>query len=551
MKRLLPLLLLSLLPLLPLHARSQKTRELSIEISINPAGDAVVHEHWDVDTGDEISEWYLVRKNLDNIRISGFRVYDGEEPLEDDGEWEVDRTREEKAGRYGIVHDADGLELCWGIGEPGDHLFHVRYVMERAVESLHDFDVLRLQVVSPGLASPPEHLRIRIQADQAQLDTASTHFWGFGFKGKSSVEDGAIVFESSEALDPDNYAVVLLRFVKGLFDSPTVLDIDFQEVLDQAMEGAFFGEKKEKDPVGTAIALILTALAMYFLFIRPFVRAFRKAFLKLGFKPKEAPWFRDVPFAGDLQMADYIQSRSKSKPESGGLPLAMILRLVRLGCLGVTREAEGATVLSFTDRNLDQASPAERELYEMLKEASGSDILLQDKEFSEWAKANEEKLYEWSTRMSTEGAEALGNQHFLDLKKFSLTPKGRTEAMHLFGLKNFLSDFTLLDVREAAETTLWQEYMVYGALFGITDRVARQLKDIDPALFKKTFNCDYNDYTSVVAASQTMARTMDSAVRNVASHLGTDVSAVSGTGGSISLGGGGGFHGGGFGGGGR
>ena len=547
MKRLLSLLLLVLLPMVSLHARTQRTRDLSIEISINPAGDAVVHEHWDVDTGDEISEWYLVRKNLDNIRISGFRVYDGEEPLEEDGEWEVDRSREEKAGRFGIVHDADGLELCWGIGEPGDHIYHVRYVMERAVETLNDFDVLRLQVVSPGLASPPEHLRIRIQADQAQLDTASTHFWGFGFQGKSSVGDGAVVFESSEALGPENYAVVLLRFVKGMFHSPTVLEMDFQEVLDRAMEGAFFGKKKEKDPVGTAIALILAALALYYLFIRPF----RKFFLKLGFKPKEAPWHRDVPFGGDLQMADYIQMRSRNKPESGGLPLAIILRLVRLGCLGVTREAEGATVLSFTDKNLDQASAAEREFYEMLKEASGSDILLQDKEFSAWAGSHAEQLYDWTTRMNTEGAEALSSQYYLDLKKNALTPKGRTEAMHLFGLKNFLSDFTLLDVREAAETSLWQEYMVYGALFGITDRVAKQLKDIDPALFRKTFNCDYNEYTSVVAASQEMARTMDSAVRSAASKLGTDASAVNGTGGSISLGGGGGFHGGGFGGGGR
>ena len=55
----------------------------------------------------------------------------------------------------------------------------------------------------------------------------------------------------------------------------------------------------------------------------------------------------------------------------------------------------------------------------------------------------------------------------------------------------------------------------------------------------------------MIAASQEMARTMDSAVRNAASKFGTDASAVNGTGGSISLGGGGGFHGGGFGGGGR
>ena len=60
MKRLLSLLLLVLLPLAPLHGRDQKTRDLGIEIVLTPAGDAVVHEHWDVDTGDKITEWYLV-----------------------------------------------------------------------------------------------------------------------------------------------------------------------------------------------------------------------------------------------------------------------------------------------------------------------------------------------------------------------------------------------------------------------------------------------------------------------------------------------------------
>ena len=31
---------------------------------------------WDVDTGDRITEWYLVRKNLGDIRITDFKVYD-------------------------------------------------------------------------------------------------------------------------------------------------------------------------------------------------------------------------------------------------------------------------------------------------------------------------------------------------------------------------------------------------------------------------------------------------------------------------------------------
>ena len=150
------LLFLALLPALSLQARDQKVRDLDINLTLIRNGNVIIHERWDVDTGDRITEWYLVRQNLGDIEITDFSVFDGDEhKLQDDGEWDVNRSREEKAGRYGIVHKTDGVELCWGVGEYGDHVYHAIYVMTRAVKSLDDYDMLHLQVVSPGLAAPP------------------------------------------------------------------------------------------------------------------------------------------------------------------------------------------------------------------------------------------------------------------------------------------------------------------------------------------------------------------------------------------------------------
>ena len=113
------LLLLALLPGPALRARDQKVRDVDINITLIKNGNIVVHERWDVDTGDQITEWYLVRENLEDIEITGFSVFDGDDnKLQDDGEWNVNRSREEKAGRYGIVHKSDGVELCWGVGMP-------------------------------------------------------------------------------------------------------------------------------------------------------------------------------------------------------------------------------------------------------------------------------------------------------------------------------------------------------------------------------------------------------------------------------------------------
>ena len=558
-------LLLAFLPGPALRARGQKVRDVDINITLIRNGNIVVHERWDVDTGDGITEWYLVRENLGDIEIDRFSVYDGDDnKLEDVGEWDVNRSRAEKAGKYGIVHKSNGVELCWGVGEYGDHVYHAIYVMTRAVKSLQDYDMLHLQVVSPGLSSPPEHVRVKVNRDEIQLDTTNTRIWGFGFAGRSAFEDdGTIVFESEGPLDTEDSVIILLRFDKGLINSPSEQDRPFQEALDRAMEGADFEDDEEDDPVATGIAFVVTMLFMWFAFLRPFFKMFKAITgsddkLKLGFKPNSVSWYREIPLDGDLRMAEYILSRSGNAPTSGGLPLAAVLRLIHNGCLRVNREVEGDTVLAFTDNHLDKVDAASRDLYAMLKSSAGEDNLLQDKEFSTWAKNHARQVYQWSNQVKTDGVSSLTMLGYYNNKRKELTQSGAVEARKLFGLKSFLSQFTLVDRREAFEANLWKEYMVYGALFGITDKVCQQLKDIDPSLFKETFSYNLGDLDSVMRVSRSLSSSVRSAaLRGAPSYSsysgGSSHSSSSsrGYGGHTSHRGGGGFSGGGRGGGGR
>jgi len=115
-----------------------------------------------------------------------------------------------------------------------------------------------------------------------------------------------------------------------------------------------------------------------------------------------------------------------------------------------------------------------------------------------------------------------------------------------------------VDQRETFEANLWKEYMVYGALFGLTDRVSKQLKDIDPALFKETFHYDLGDFDSVMRVSRALSESVrTAALRGAPSYTSSGSggsggsSSSRGYGGHTSRGGGGGFSGGGRGGGGR
>ena len=189
MKALRLFLLLAALTVAP-SLFATRVPDVDISVRLGRDGSALIREVWSVDV-DEGTEWYLVRKNLGDIEISGLRVRN-EEGVQyvNEGEWDTDRTIREKAGRCGIVHTRDGCEICWGLGSHGAHTYIVEYVMSNAVKTLNDYDMMHLQLVSPGLSSPPAHVRVAVRPQEdlgVQLDTTNTRLWGFGYVGQTGL----------------------------------------------------------------------------------------------------------------------------------------------------------------------------------------------------------------------------------------------------------------------------------------------------------------------------------------------------------------------------
>jgi len=84
--------------------------------------------------------------------------------------------------------------------------------------------------------------------------------------------------------------------------------------------------------------------------------------------------------------------------------------------------------------------------------------------------------------------------------------------------------------------------------------VSKQLKDIDPALFKETFHYDVGDFDSVMRVSRALSDSVRTAAVSGSPHSSYSSgggSSSHGYGGHSSHGGGGGYSGGGRGGGGR
>ncbi len=145
--------------------------------------------------------------------------------------------------------------------------------------------------------------------------------------------------------------------------------------------------------------------------------------------------------------------------------------------------------------------------------------------------------------------------HFMMKKKLcTLTDKGMEEAAKWKGLKRYMEDFSLLDEKEVPDLVLWEKYLVYATVFGIADKVLKQLKVKYPELQEiDGYQYTYMPLLYHSALNTAFLTTLNASVNKVymgglsanasSSYSGGNYSSGGGFGGGFS--GGGGFGGGG------
>lgn len=541
MRRLL-LTLCLVLSFLGAEASPYRIFDIDVSVALRRDGSASFTEVWHVEAGAG-TEWYLVKENLGDIRISGFGVSEDGVEFVNEGDWDIDRSIDRKAGRCGTVRRQSGYELCWGIGRHGEHTFTVHYDMSNVVKSLHDYDMFHMQLVSPGLSAEPEHVTARITGPEP-VSGDNARIWGFGYNGSVAFSsDGSVVYESDGRFEPNSSLISLIRFDKGIFESGSIQDRDFADALNIAMEGASFDDDEQDDDFLAGLLAMLMAVLAVFGIAGTATAVNRRNVL--GCREKDIDWCRDIPFKGDILQAGYALERL-GENRRNTIASAMILRMIGNGQILISKDGKDRVELSFNENaDLTTMGKGERGLYDMMKMASGDDLILQRNEFSRWARRHTATVSRWAERTTEEGKERAAAEGNIEGRKF--TEKGKAESRKVIGFRKYLKDFTLLDERGSQEVGLWHEYLVFAALFGIADTVAKELKEINPQAFEQILGNDYNTTWTVI----NMSRSMADSITNARAAQASKSASRRGFGGSSSFGGGGGFSGGGFGGGGR
>ncbi|MBO4567289.1 MAG: DUF2207 domain-containing protein, partial [Bacteroidales bacterium] len=520
------------------------------------------------------TEWYLVRNNLGDIRISDLSVVDEKgNKFINLGSWDIDRSLSEKARTCGLHYTSEGVEICWGVEDYGPHCWTVSYVMTNVVKSLTDSDMLHMQFISDDLSSPPQHARVTLEAPVA-LDSDNSRIWSFGHHGTIDWKSGKVVAESEKAFTRDASMILLVRFNKGIFESRSIQDREFQAVLDRAKVGAYYPEEdkndEDEDPIADFFAMILTMLVSWWAFIKPLLRIMgivkkedrsrMKQIFGRRFLPAKPEWSRDLPFDGNYLRTYYIASHLKGY-DDGKLSIiqAIILRMLGHGNLEMREDSKGKKEFHFkTGSSRDWMSSAEQKFYNLLIDASGSDRVLQEKEFKSWASRHQSEVKKWVDDIKDEVCNAFSDISIATSSTYyesiRLSPHGQEQAMQALGFRQFLKDFTIINERHAPEVALWGEYLIIAALFGMADKVAADMKRLAPEIKLGDLQMQTASLGDVVILSNYFRNsTRSSYASAVAASGGGSYGSGSsgGWGGHSSFGGGGGFSGGGSGGGSR
>lgn len=540
---------------------AHRLTNLDIKVDMQADGTAVITEQRTMDVTDEGTECYIPISNLGKMQISDFVVSEGELAYSQIGAWDTDASRAEKANKCGIVTTDDGYELCWGLGDSGEHVYTVTYKLSGLVQRYSDADGFVHMFVNPGMKPAPENLRLTFSSSAGPFNKKNSKAWAFGFEGNVRFYDGKVMVTSSDALDDGKRVIVMMQFDKSLFDPAIEGEGTFAERKEKAMEGSDYEEKLDplqrftasvgkligvdRDTAGLILMAVLGVLAFlmyrfwhWFVYIFTLKPLRRKMRLKKFIGSRESlDWNRNLPYDDSLVKSNQVLNAfsTKAKPDFGGVVGAIILRLIYKKSITIDPLTKKLCIGEYTPEGSPEADmPAEIDIYNILKEAAGENSLLDEGELKSWVEQHKE-----SGIASLEMMRRTADSTELD----------KEEVSKLYGLKKFLEDFTLINERGAVEVQLWNEYLVFATLFGIADQVMADFKRICPEYFKlsavgqvvvenvATISTFHVLLSSYYYSSFMAFRRRTSMLRN------------SGLGGASSLLGGGGFSGGGSGGG--
>jgi uncharacterized membrane protein YgcG len=533
------------------------TLDLHVELHEDGSGTITETRKMNLDEGTEM---YIILNNLEGAVVSNYSVTDFGEPFTFQDGWDLDWSREEKAGKYGIIETDEGYELTWGIGEYGPHEYVVTYTLSDLVRQLDDGQSMNWRFFSGQGNINPEEVSITVTGP-VPFNQDNTRIWGFGFDGEIYLEEGNLVGWSNEPIQNNGHITLLMQFSEPIFSGLKTKSMTLEQELNESLEDSSYGDQ----PMTFGEKMIIAAFVLFGILLIGFIiivvvarsRAIKRANPlvtgKAREKLNEGQYYREIPYTkGPMCDVQYLLE-SVGTGSFENYFSAYVLKWVKDGYITHTTETKGMVFKKEHDQfvlntfKLDKSvDKIERRFFKIVVEAAGADGVLDENEIKAWSKKNYKELDALKNDLLRYSKDHLHHQGYLYFEEVPFlgmhatitkaSPEGEELFDHLVQFKNYLTDFSLLDERQIKEVSLWEDLIIWASLYGIAEEVAKQLAEFYPQF-----------------VSQSQVRVSDISIAHAFSHsmqsgYSSAVSAASGGGGSTSFGGGGGSFGGGGGG---
>lgn len=505
--------------------RANTIKEIDMDVYIDSSGNASITEVWNA-LLSQGTEGYRPYTKLGNSLITDFSVSDdsGKE-YEVLSYWNTSASFDNKAYKCGINYITNGLELCWGISNYGDRTYTLKYNISNFVTQYTDtqgiyFNFLNLDQ-SVGRARITIHSDVSFSLDNARI-------WAFGNTGSINFENGNIVLDSDGNLSSSQYMVALVRFESNIFNTNNTSSKSFDDIYDSAMSDV--DDDEFEDNLDDSFGTMILSLVIFFTLLNPvlwiiviflilqktkgstWIWGSGRRFGEYNYGPggKKLPddnqinYWRDIPCNKDLERAYWVCYQYdvvSSKTLRQGIIGAILLKWIRNGYVTVSKTKKG--LFSFKDNNyaidFTKMSHADNEieesLFKMLVSASGSNKILEAKEFAKWCQKHHSKVNFWFSMINNKEQKYLEQQGLITktteetmgmfgrkktIMVQNVSPKLKEDAIQLKGLKKFLLDFSIMPEREYFEVHLWEEYLIFAQLLGIADKVEEQFSKLYP-----------------------------------------------------------------------
>lgn len=547
--------------LLPKTSFADDFKSIDMDISIDKDGIASVSETWNIDEDNkDYTERYKLIENLKGLKIEDFSLSANGKDFERIEPWDTDKSFEEKSYKYGMIDRDDEVELCWGISSYTDNTYTLKYKINPLVVGLNDADMVFFQFVGSNFDPKPENVSIKINGYEKFPEDIK--MWGFGLVGEINNENGSIVLRSKGEVD---YTTIMLKFPKGYFNTSYREDKSFKDYADKAVVDSKWEEKEgsvDTEPVPLFVKVILAILPIavlsgIFAGIRGYKLNFDENNIINDNRLKKAKSYKNefesrIPYEGNIEDLYFLLNRAypyEVSPEN--FIDAFILKWIYDKNINLTEDKHPKIEIISRPKNMGQV---EEEFFDIVEESReySKDELVSEKNIAKYFRKNKEEVEDFYDNFIESSKNALIENGYLKeisyQKKFLNTKRSGTELEvtdkginlyeHLIKFKNYLLDYENVEKRNPEEINTWDMFIIYAAIFGISEKVFAKFENTYPEFYTRTYFAPY-----MIANSRSFSKKTSTSYSNAtgfSSAGGGGTTSFSGGGGSFGGGGGGG-----------